>query len=399
MISVAQADELLARHVPIRTPVVCALERAYGRILREELCADRPLPPYERVAVDGYAFRLSEYQAGVRAFAVEGLQRAGVPALDAALSQSCIEVMTGAVLPGGYDAVIKVEETSRSGEVVTFPSGLDYGEYENVHRLGSDRAALSVLVSEGVRLGAPQIGVAASVGKAELLVSPLLEAAIVATGDELVPVDTAPEDHQIRLSNPYAITAGLQASGLATARFTHAADNADELRDVIADALMADVVILSGGVSMGRFDLVPQMLTEAGMTTHFHKINQKPGKPLLFGTSAEGKLVFGLPGNPVSALVCLYRYVLPALERAAGAAAPRLQWVRLAGKFKRPKDKTLFAPVRLESAPDGARLAVPVSWNGSGDFAALVESDGFVELPAEMPADAAAARYFPWSHA
>jgi molybdopterin molybdotransferase len=398
VISVAQADELLARHVSTRTPVPCALSDAHGRILREDLRADRPLPPYDRVAVDGYAFRRDEYRQGVRRFAVAAMQRAGVPALDALHARSCIEVMTGAVLPGGFDAVIKVEDTTREGEVVSFPDGLGFEAYENVHRRGADRVAHDTLVSAGVTLAPTHIGVAASVGKTLLQVAPVVTAAVVATGDELVPVGAVPLDHQIRLSNPYAILAALHGAGLATATFAHAGDSTDALGAVIADALQRDVVILSGGVSMGRFDLVPQMLTAAGVVTHFHKINQKPGKPMLFGSTPSGKLVFGLPGNPVSALVCLVRYVLPALARAAGAA-PSERRVTLGAGFKRPKDRTQFAPVRL--APDAAHgmLAQPVSWNGSGDFAALAASDGFVELPAGMSADAATARYFAWSPA
>jgi molybdopterin molybdotransferase len=207
-------------------------------------------------------------------------------------------------------------------------------------------------------------------------VAPLLRFAVITTGDELVDLHEPVLPHQIRRSNAYAMQAALAQNGAEAIKLMHARDEEAGLEATLRQALEAsDVLLLSGGVSMGKFDLVPQMLAKAGVAQVFHKIAQKPGKPLWFGIRSDGRPVFGLPGNPVSALVCLYRYVLPFLDLQAGKnpISPHTVWLRQLPKVK--KDFTAFVPVRLNGFS-----AEAIRENGSGDFASLAESDGFVEV-------------------
>jgi molybdopterin molybdotransferase len=208
--------------------------------------------------------------------------------------------------------------------------------------------------------------------------------AVVATGDELVELDEPVEPYQIRRSNDYALRAALAQAGYAEADRFHLRDDRTAIATLL-ERLLADhdVVLLCGGVSKGKFDFLPEELARQGVRRVFQGVAQRPGKPLWFGTGSRNQLVFALPGNPVSAYTCLHRYVLPALAQASGAPAPPAPPVPLAAAFAFRPPLACFLPVRLESTPEGGRRAVPAPGNTSGDFAGLVGTDGFVELPAD----------------
>jgi molybdopterin molybdotransferase len=279
------------------------------------------------------------------------------------------------------------------GGIATLRAAAMPATLANVHVMGSDRAGGALLMEAGVRLDATHAGIAASVGRVMLQVSALPRIALVSTGDELVPVHAEPLPHQVRASNMHAVRAALAAAGFPVATACHYPDCSDELARGL-DALLDehDVLVLSGGVSMGRFDYVPAVLERLGVDVHIHRIRQKPGKPFLFGTAAAGtKLVFGLPGNPVSALVCACRYVLPALLRGAGLRdAPPAQAL-LTAEAGRP-GLVHFVPVVLQWQ-DGRRMATPVPMNGSGDFSALAAAHGFVEVDGSAAAGTAVPCY------
>ncbi|MFT5240804.1 MAG: molybdopterin molybdotransferase [Candidatus Promineifilaceae bacterium] len=384
MISVAEAEAIIRDHVPLLGDEPVTLADAAGRVLRESITADRPFPPFDRVAMDGIAINSQDYEKGTRRFPVAFVQAAGSPAQALTAPSHCVEVMTGAVLPGGTDCVIPVENIKLTNDVAELTDQEAPTPFDNVHRKGSDRDVGTELLSAGTRLRGPQIAVAATVGATTVRVSTQPRVAIISTGSELVPVSTTPAPHQIRQSNVHAIETALHLAGHTCTTRHHIADDAAAIRKFLAECLSAsDIIILSGGVSAGRYDFVPDVVTELGISIHFHHVRQRPGKPLLFGTNAGQKSVFGLPGNPVSALVCLHRYILPAIAAAQGCPIPPANERTTAIldvdlTFKKPL--TCFKPVRLIAGVNGCH-AVPVPMNGSGDLAGLAQSDGMLELP------------------
>lgn len=375
MIAVPEADALLAEHAhPLPAPSV-PLAEAAGRVLREAVAADRDVPPYDRVAMDGIA--LASADLGRRRFRVARTQAAGEPPRPLTEAGACVEIMTGAALPEGCDTVVRYEDLVMEDDWAALREGVSVTPGQNVHRRGDDRRAGDPVLSPGSRIGPAHIAALAALGKATVRVSARPRVAVVTTGDEVVPVDTVPLPHQIRQSNGPALRAAL--AGRAAVALDHAPDDADALRDRLGAALeTADVVLIAGGVSAGRFDLVPGVLAALGVREVFHKVRQKPGKPLWFGVAPHAA-VFGLPGNPVSALACAVRYVVPFLDRAAGLADAPRRVVRLSELPRRKNDFTHFVPVRLDGLD-----AHPVPSNGSGDFLSLVASDGVAEVSASV---------------
>jgi len=398
MLSVAEAEERVLAAMALLPAEDCPLVQANGRVLRQPLAADRDLPPFDRVALDGYALRHEAWRKGARRFRVDGLQAAGVRPRTLPAGRACIEVMTGAVLPEGADTVVPYEDTARDDESMTVTAAA-VASGQAVHRRGSDHAAGSVIVKPGVRLGGREIAVAAACGYAHLTVSLLPAVAVVATGDELVDVASSVAPHQIRRSNDYALRAALVAAGYPRVERFHLRDMRQEIEHLLWHILAEyDVVLLTVGVSKGKFDFLPQVLEELRVEKVFQGVAQRPGKPFWFGMSARRTPVFALPGNPASSYICLHRYILPALARMSGLhpAAPRtavlLEAVApLAGLAR-------FLPVRTTPGPRGELQAAPAPLNTSGDFAGLTGTDGFVELaPApDAPAAGAAVPFWPW---
>ena len=383
LISVAEAEKLIAENSPIYKAELCPLRESFGRVLREELRSERAHPPFNRVAMDGIGIRFADWQAGCRSFKVLGDHAAGAepPVLNE--ENACFEVMTGSVLPKDADCVIPYERLSIEDGFATLEEGLELSFFQNIHDYASDHDAGTLLVPEGSILKSAQISVAATEGKSEVLVSRLPKITVLSTGDELVDVDQSVLPWQIRRSNSYSIVSALKAQGF-DAQDCHMDDDPAIIRETLEKALAeSDILIMSGGVSMGKFDYIPQMLDELGVKKHFHKIAQRPGKPMWFGSLGE-KTVFALAGNPVSTLMSFHRYVMPQLFRSLSLANPIRPKVRLSGDIAFKKSMTYFFPVALSFSEEGVLLGSPRKTNGSGDFASLCESQGFVELPADQ---------------
>jgi molybdopterin molybdotransferase len=294
----------------------------------------------------------------------------------------CLEVMTGAVLPSGCDCVVPVERIKVQEGWVELPPDLAIEPGMNVHTRGLDSRAGEPLLGPGVRLGAPELAVLASAGLSHARVRAEPRIMIVTTGDELVEPGLPIEPWQIRRSNAHALRAALAMHGFARSAEDHLADDPREMLERLARHLDThDVLVLTGGVSMGRFDHVPAVLQELGVRQVLHRVAQRPGKPLWFGISGRGQAVYGLPGNPVSALICLLRYVVPGLLAASGAPPARQEEIRLGTAFEVRPPLTFFLPVRLESQTGQGSVAMPQPTHGSGDFVSLLGTQGFVELP------------------
>ncbi len=380
MITVSQAEKFINDNVTVFPALECTLEDACGLVLREDILADRDYPPYDRIMMDGIAISFSAWKESLRRFKILDMQRAGEPAKSIQNKDEAIEIMTGAVLPHGCDCVIKIEDIDLKENIAVIPDDLNVMPQQHVHKKGSDKKKDDLLIKAGCLLNGPKIGVCASVGKSSIKISYKPKIAIVSTGDEIVDHKQNVEPHQMRKSNSYAIKTLIEISGLASAYAFHIRDDKKQLFSELKIILdQFDIVLITGGVSMGKFDFIPEVLGELGVRTIFHKVRQKPGKPLLFGKDLATKPVFGLPGNPVSAQVCAVRYVLPYLKKALAMKEEVQQKVILANDFTPNTSRTYFCPVSLENY-DGKILAHTIDMSCSGDFAALVKSDGFVEM-------------------
>jgi molybdopterin molybdotransferase len=349
--------------------------------------------------MDGIALAYRDWSAGRRSFRVIGTQGAGSPPLGIGEPGGCVEIMTGAMLPTGADTVIPVERLTRSGDEVTVAADARVAERQFVHARGSDRREGTLLLQPGMRIGAPEMAVLASAGRAAVAVAELPRVAVVSTGDELVDVDEPLAPFQNRSCNDRAVEAALVRHKLARVTRARLPDDEDAMLAAMQRLHDAhDVLILSGGVSMGQFDFVPAVLERLGAALVFHRIEQKPGRPMWFGTTKASKAVFALPGNPVSTLVCVTRYVLPALRLSLGLGPAPPEYVVLQAPVELPPRMTLFMPVTAESSASGLLRAAPRPTNTSGDFISLAGTDGFVELPGGPPryAEGTAVRLFRW---
>lgn len=398
-IDVAEAAALIRGRLggwgTVRVPV----DAAQGEILRQTVTAERDQPPFDRVTMDGIALRHRDLAAGLRTFNVAGTQGAGSAPLTLPDAPSCVAIMTGAALPAGADTVVPVERITRDGATATLEVGYQPVTGQCIHRRASDHRQGATLLSPGALLGAPEMAILTVGGSDTVEVARRPAITVVSTGDELVDVGLPLAPTQIRSSNDRAIAAALATRGFIDCDRLHLPDDRAVLETALGELLAEqDVLILTGGVSMGEFDYVPQVLLSLGMELVFHKVLQRPGQPLWFGVSPTGKPVFALPGNPVSSLVCLVRYVAPALVAALGATPRPDVVVRLDRHVQFEPDLTCFLPVNLRYGADGECLATPKPTNTSGDFIALGGTDGFVELPRGMSefAPGYTARFYAW---
>ena len=381
----AQADGLAAGS---GAETVSLLD-ARGRVLAERVVADRDQPPFDRSTRDGYAVRAGDIAAG-REMRVVGSVRAGERWQGETLREGeAIEIMTGAPLPDGADAVVMVEHVAVVGDALEVGRQLRVGE--NVVERASEARSGDTLLPVGQVMDAAEIAVAASCGAAKVKVFARPRVAIVATGDELVELETEPKEWEIRNSNSYALAALVEAEGGAAVRLPIARDTLEDLRARIAEGREADLLLLSGGVSMGKFDLVEQVLAEAGAEFFFTGTLIQPGKPIVFGrlpvVGGAWRYFFGLPGNPVSTQVCFHLFVAPMLRALAGRRdiVPRFVEARLREDVKGGARVTRFLPAEMVSAWDGVSVGV-VGWQGSGDVAANARGNCYAVLPAGVEA-------------
>ncbi len=381
MTTPAEAAAAIRSHIaplPTETATLNALPSA---ILREPVTASRDQPPFDRVTMDGIAIASSEFAAGRRQFRIAGTQAAGAQRMVLANTDACFEAMTGAVVPQGCDCVIPVERLMIEDGTATVPDDFPASAGLNIHPRGIDCRAGDTLIEAGTRIGAPELAVIASNGLTRAVISRRPRIMVISTGNELVEPGAPVSDWQIYRSNVYGVLTGLQRRGYAELAHDHMPDDLDTMRTRLRSHLEThDVLILSGGVSMGRFDYVPRALGELGVNMVFHKIEQRPGRPMWFGVGANGRMVYALPGNPVSTLICLSRYVFDGLDAAMGATPRAVERVALASDIDVKPSLTLFMPVRLNDGSDTGVRAEPRPTKGSGDFTSLIGTDGFVEL-------------------
>lgn len=396
MVSVAEASEIILAY-PFQPKIVkIDLVRAVGKVLGEKIFADRDFPPFDRVAMDGFAFRYEDWQRGQRNFSIVAVQAAGKPQLELQHTNSCIEVMTGSILPQGTDTVVRYEDVEKKGNDATIlVQAVEIGQ--NIHRQGQDEKKGNTLLEPHIFLSPAEIALLASVGKNEVDVLSLPRVAIVSTGDELMEITETPGYYQIRKSNSYALEAALNTLGCNSTLF-HLKDQ----KDIILNSLQTivatyDVVIISGGVSKGKFDFIPEALAQIGVQKKFHQVSQRPGKPFWFGV-AKDTAVFALPGNPVSTYMCFYRYIKPWLSKSLNLADRHLYAI-LAQDFNFQPKLTYFLQVKIQNE-HGRLVAYPVMGGGSGDFANLKDVDGFIELPLERSEfkEGEAFPYIPFRH-
>lgn len=391
-ISLAQARELVARAVAIQWQSAAdrveevALLDAMGRVLAAEVVADRDQPPFNRAAMDGYAVRAADCAGESTRLRVVGEVAAGVDREEVLEPGSAVAIMTGAPVPPGADAVQMIERCRElSPELVEVAGPVRRGQH--IAPRGEDVRAGDVVARVGDTVRGLLAGALASVGAGRVRVVARPTIVIVGTGDELVDVDSAPGPAEIRDSNRYTLEA-LAREGTAQVILTERVrDDPAALADAISRGLSADMLVLSGGVSAGRYDLVVDALAEAGVTLEFHKVAIKPGKPVVFGTHANG-LVFGLPGNPVSAFVVGALLMVPAL-RALGGVADPWPWTvraRLTTTVEPTTERETFHPGRLRAAPDGSLEVASVPWNGSGDQVGFARGGCFIRRDARSPA-------------
>ena len=359
------------------------LEKAIGRVLRQDIFADTDFPPFDRVMMDGIAIRWSDFEQGLRTYRIEGTQAAGLPQMKLKNDGGCLEVMTGAMMPEGADLVIPYEDIEidqGKNEATVLISQNAPGK--NIHRKGSDKKQGDLLVTSGTLIGTPEIAIAASVGQTKLMVTKNPTIAILATGNELVGIDQKPQPHQIRRSNVYALAAELRRLGLKSDLY-HVMDDKENLKLTLIEMLAKhEVILLSGGVSMGKFDFVPEVLESLGVEKKFHRISQKPGKPFFFGVIGQKNVVFAFPGNPVSTFLCFHKYFLPWLKRCLGVKDIIERKAVLSMDFSIKTNLTFFLQVITHIDYDGRLIATPVMGRGSGDHANLLVSNAFLELPA-----------------
>jgi molybdopterin molybdotransferase len=381
VLDIHEALALVLEHTPLSGEEVVPLEAALGRVLAEVIAADRDQPAFDRVTMDGIAFASRQWQRGVRRFRSVGTQGAGSNPLQLGDDPVCAEVMTGTSLPKGADTIVPVERITRDGDEIVVDEAYEAQPGQFIHGRGSDHPMGSTLLQPGMGIGPAEIAVLSTVGAVEVCVSQRPSVAVISTGSELVATDTQPQAFQIRSSNDRAIEAALQRRGIDTITRALLPDDPAVLCQEIATLHdRHDVVILSGGVSMGKYDYVPQVLAELDAEVIFHKVSQRPGLPMWFGKSAAGKPIFALPGNPVSTLVCLVRYVIPSLRAAMGQLELTEERVQLETTVEFKPNLTYLLPVNLVHDSIGQCLARPQPTNTSGDLAGLAGTDGFIEL-------------------
>lgn len=360
------------------------LSQAMGEVLAENVYADRDFPPFDRVTMDGITLSFDAFNGGGREFRIQETQLAGVPAASLTNKANAIEIMTGAILSEGCDLVIRYEDLEFFDKAAEkwVRINLDRAErWKNVHKQASDQKTGELLIKSGIIITAAEIAIMATVGYDEVLINRKPRIAIVSTGDELVDVTDLPLPHQIRKSNSLAIEASLNQLKIPNERF-HLLDDKEALLVKIEGILKSfDVVLLSGGVSKGKADYLPEVLEQSEVKKLFHRVAQRPGKPFWFGAQRNGAQVFAFPGNPISTYMCFRVYFLPWLMKNLGkTVVNRKATLREDFDFKPPLG--YFLQVRSDLQENGMIDVYPETGNGSGDLANLAKSDAFLHLPA-----------------
>lgn len=391
MISVKEAQQLVLDCANLLPAETVNVDVAYGRTLAENILADRDYPPFNRAAMDGYALR-SEEALEVTEWEIVGELFAGYEWDKPVGKGQCLKIMTGAATPAELDCIVQVELAVFSNGKVSFPN-VSIKPWQNIAQKGEDCTEGDLILAEGTFLAPTEIATLAVLGKKEVKVLRNPKVAILSTGDELVTVGEPVSPFQIRDSNTYSLAAFFQALHIPLAHRAIVRDTPEELENALQKVLGFDIVILSGGVSMGDADYVPSTLMKLGVEKVFHKVQLRPGKPIWFGQSPSGGVVFGLPGNPLSCQVCFKLFIEPYVRKCLGrephvnASYP----ISFAKKKKVKLDQ--YFPVMLK----GGKLH-PIRFNGSGDITSTLNSTGIALHPieAEDLPENSELEYIPW---
>ena len=351
--------------------------KSVGRILKEEISADRDFPPFNRVSMDGIAIDFASFKQGQKSFEIEGIQAAGSKQIKLQNAKNCIEVMTGAVLPKSANTVIRYEDVTIKNGIATINVD-SLNDRQNVHLKGKDGNVGDILISENTMISAAEIGVLATVGKSFIKVAKQPKVMIVSTGDELVGVDEIPLEYQIRRSNVFSLVSLLERLNISS-ETAHVTDEKPVLKSKIKKYLQEyDVLLFSGAVSKGKYDFLPEVFDELGVKKLFHKVAQRPGKPFFYGET-DSCNVFGFPGNPISTFVNCLAYFYPWYYKSVRLKVDVEIAVLGEDVFFKP-NLVYFLQVKLETRK-GELIAFPIKGNGSGDLASLVNTDAFIQLP------------------
>ena len=377
MISVAQALQTVLNSCHNFGIEEIPFLKSMGRILKEEIVADRDFPPFNRVCMDGIAIDYQQFKNGRRVFKIEGIQAAGSRQITLKDPKNCIEVMTGAILPNHTNTVIRYEDVTLEDGIATVNIDL-IKEGQNSHNKGKDRKVNDLLITQNTKISAAEMGVLATVGKSVVKVAKQPKVMIVSTGDELVGVDQIPLEYQIRRSNVFTLVSLLERLNI-TSETSHISDDKLIIKSKIESYLHEyDVVLFSGAVSKGKYDFLPEIFEELKVYKKFHKVMQRPGKPFYFGKT-DTCTVFGFPGNPISTFVNCLAYFYPWYHRSVGLEI--IQETAILGEdVSFVPNLDYFLQVALENK-SGNLVAIPVAANGSGDLASLANTDAFIQLP------------------
>jgi molybdopterin molybdotransferase len=383
--ALANVQEYASRLAPTEPELVSLLD-SLKLALAEDLVADRDFPPFPRATRDGYAVRSEDVATVPEQLKCVGELKAGASVAHSSVRVrlgEAVEIMTGAPVPAGADAVVMVEYTERNGAVVTVNRTVTAGE--NVVAAGSEARKGDLMVSRGSRVNQAVVAIGAAVGKAEVAAYRRPRVAILATGDELVDINLAPDPNEIRNSNSYSLAAQVHEAGAEPLILPVAQDDVAELEVFIRKGIQSDLLLLSGGVSMGKYDLVEQVLAKLDAQFFFTGVLIQPGKPLVFGelkTAQKTTSFFGLPGNPVSTMVTFQLFVRPVLDALGGARAqaPLFAHARLKADFKVKAGLTRFLPARLHGNYEQPEVEV-LKWQGSGDLMAMAGANCYIVVP------------------
>ena len=384
MISVEEARRIVLENLPQLRVEPVTFTSAFGRVLAESLTAAMDVPPFPRAAMDGFALRSSDVSETPAVLRCVGEVKAGEGMRGAIGAGEAASIMTGAPVPEGADAVQMVEQTRKTERATEVAILKPVRPGENIAPQGSEARRGEVVLEAGRYLGAAEMAVLATFGFSAIPVYARPSVALLATGDELVEVDDTPDPHQIRNSNTHSLIAQLRSLGLEGYYLGIAPDDREELRRRMRAGLEFDVLILSGGVSMGEYDFVKEIFQELGLETLFTRVAMKPGKPTVFARS-KNKLVFGLPGNPVSTFVAFENFVRPALGRLCGFRAPDLPRVRgvLLSDVKQVPGRTAFLPARADWSGSVWQIR-PLRWKGSADIIGFSQGNAMLIFPREL---------------
>jgi molybdopterin molybdotransferase len=386
MLSVTEAQaKILERVRPLEAKALTLGPEVLGRVLAEDVASDLDMPPYDKSMMDGYAVVASDLTTGrAELQVIEEVTAGQLPRLPVRAGQAT-RIMTGAPLPEGADAVVMIERTTLTGGTTVRIDDRPPKPGQNIMRRGQEMQTGHVVLSKGTQLRPQELALLATVGRAKAQIIPAARLAVLSTGDEVVEAPAKPGPGQIRNGNGPMLMAQAARAGAVPTYLGIARDRLDSLRPLVVEGLRADVFVLSGGVSAGKLDLVPEVLADSGVEAVFHKVTMKPGKPVFFGThrppSGVLGLVFGLPGNPVSALVCFELFVRPAIRGLMGLnPGPKMVRAKLTEDVTYRSDRPTYHPAILSIEGEGCRVR-PVPWQGAPDLRGVTASNAFVLFP------------------